>query len=220
MGVLLTLALGIAVSPVSIIAVILLLTSNRSPAKGLAYLVGWLTGLIGLSIVMLLAVGNWYGNQWRTTVQFTSWLMLIAGIVLLLMAYTQWRQRSPQDAELTSLRWLRVLPKAQPPMALSAGLFFGLYSVKNLLIMGAAAVIIGEAGLGARGQITTILIFVAIATVGIAAPIFVLLSQDERARTILTHWEYQLSTYNVPITCIVLVIIALEFLSIGLSRLS
>ena len=41
----LALAVGIAVSPVPIIAVVLILTSGRARVNGLAFIVGWLAGL-------------------------------------------------------------------------------------------------------------------------------------------------------------------------------
>jgi hypothetical protein len=41
----LPLAIGIAISPIPIIAVVLMLTTPRAKANGLAFLAGWLLGL-------------------------------------------------------------------------------------------------------------------------------------------------------------------------------
>jgi hypothetical protein len=218
-GTLLPFALGIAISPAPIIAAILLLTSNRSPAKGLAYLAGWLAGLVTLLFAILLLVTSRDYSRWKIAAQFTGWAILIAGIILLIMAYVQWRQRPPLDAELMPLEWLQAMPQATSLMALGAGLFFGLFSLKNLLIVAATAAIIGETGLGLGGRILAILIFATIATIGIATPAYVSLTQGERARETLVDWEYRLSIHNVTITCIVLVTIAVQLLGSGLSRL-
>ncbi|HMN28793.1 MAG TPA: GAP family protein [Caldilineaceae bacterium] len=218
-GTLLPFALGIAISPVSIIAVILLLTGNRTPAKGLAYLAGWLAGLITLFFVMLLLLSGRGYNRAGIVTPFTTWIMLIAGIILLVMAYLQWRQRPPPESEILPLEWLRSIPHTNSFMALSAGLFFSLFSMKNLLIVTATAALIGEAGLELDARAMAIAMFVAVATLGIAAPTYVVFTRGERATTILDDWECKLSIYNVTITCIVLVAIALQLLSLGMGRL-
>jgi hypothetical protein len=218
-GTLLPFALGIAISPAPIIAAILLLTGNRSPAKGLAYLAGWLAGLMTLIFTMLLLVSSRDYSRWKIAAQFTGWAVLIAGITLLIIAYLQWHQLPPPDAEIIPLAWLHAMPQATPFMALGAGLFFGLFSLKNLLIVAVTAVIIGEAGLGVGGRVLAILIFVTIATLGIAAPTYVSFTQGDQARDLLIDWEYRLSTHNVIITCIVLVTLAVQLLGLGLSRL-
>jgi hypothetical protein len=218
-GTLLPFALGIAISPAPIIAAILLLTSNRSPTKGLAYLAGWLAGLMTLIITMLLLVSSRDYSRWGMAAGFTGWAILIAGIIMLIMAYIQWRQRPPPNDEIMPLEWLRGMPQATSFMALGAGLFFGLFSLKNLLIVAATAAIIGETGMGVGGNILAVLIFVTVATLGIAAPAYVLFTQGDRARDILNDWEYRLSIHNVTITCIVLVTLAVQFLGVGLGRL-
>jgi hypothetical protein len=215
MGTLLSFALGIAINPVSIVAAILLLTSNRGSTKGLAYLAGWLIALTMLTSTTFLVVMS-RGN---TTAQLTDWVILIAGLTLLLMGIIQWRKRPPPDAEIIPFEWLRAIPRSTSFMALSAGLFFGLFSLKNLLLTAAAAVVIKEASLTLDESIVMGLIFVALATLGIAAPVYISITQNHRARETLTDWEYRLSTHNVTITCIVLVIIAIQLLGLALGKL-
>jgi threonine/homoserine/homoserine lactone efflux protein len=215
MGTLLPFALGIAINPASIVAAILLLTSNQGAAKGLAYLAGWLLGLMTLTSGILLVMMS----RGITTTQVAVWIIPLAGIILLIMAYNQWRQRPPPDAEVIPFEWMRSMPRVTSSMALGAGLFFGLFSVKNLLLTAAAAVVIREAGLELYQSITMLAIFVALATLGIAAPVYVALTQNSRAKAILIDWEYRLSIHNVTITCIVLVIIAVQLLGVGLGKL-
>ena len=53
-GDILPLAIGIAISPVPIIAVILMLFSNRARSNGPAFLVGWVFGVAAVTVVVLL----------------------------------------------------------------------------------------------------------------------------------------------------------------------
>jgi len=218
MGTLLPFALGIAINPASIVAAILLLTSSRGLTKGLAYVTGWLLGLMTLVIAMVLLVSTPGFKRMSTTGEFTAWVMLVIGLTLLIMAFVQWRQRPPADAKIP-FDWLRAVPRATSFMALAAGLFFGLFNMKNLLLMTAAAVVISEGSLGLDDSIRLVLLFVAIATAGIAAPLIVSFTDNEHSGPILADWENGLSVHNVTITCIVMVIIAVQMLGLGLGGL-
>jgi hypothetical protein len=54
----LPLALAVAISPIPIIAVILMLLSPKSRTNGPAYLVGWMAGLAVAGIVVTILFGN------------------------------------------------------------------------------------------------------------------------------------------------------------------
>lgn len=219
LGTLLPFALGIAINPASIVAAILLLTSSQGHAKGLAYLAGWLIGLMTLVFALVLLVNSTSYRRFATSNDFTSWLMLLIGLTLLLMAYIQWRRRPSADAKIIPFEWLRAIPRANSFMALGAGLFFGLFNMKNLLLMAAAALIIGEANLPVDSSVIVVLLFVAIATTGIAAPVAVSFVQNDQGGATLAEWESGLSNHNMTITCIVLVVIAVQMLGLGLGSL-
>jgi hypothetical protein len=219
LGTLLPFALGIAINPASIVAVILLLSSNQGHAKGLVYLAGWLLGLMALVFAMGLLVSGWYYGPNTIAAHFTTWVILIAGIILMLMAYIQWRQRPPADAEFMPIKWLRVIPQATLFMALTAGLFFVLFNSKNLLLTAVAVLLIGEVSVRLDQTTMMVLIFVALATSGIVAPLLISATQNEQAKPILAAWEYRLGIHNVTINCVVLVMIAVQMLIIGLGRL-
>jgi len=219
LGTLLPFALGIAINPASIVAAILLLTSNQGHAKGLAYLAGWLIGLMTLVFAMVLLVNSVSYRRFATSNDFTSWLMLLIGLTLLLMAYIQWRRRPSADAKIIPFEWLRAIPRTTSFMALGAGLFFGLFNMKNLLLMAATALIIGEANMPVNNSMVVILLFVAIATAGIAAPVAISFVPSEQSNTTLAEWESGLSNHNLTITCIVLVVIAVQMLGLSLGSL-
>ena len=61
----LPLAVGIALSPIPIIAVILMLTSDRARVNGLAFVLGWLVGLGIVGAIFLSLAGMGGGKQVR-----------------------------------------------------------------------------------------------------------------------------------------------------------
>jgi hypothetical protein len=219
LGTLLPFALGIAINPASIVAAILLLTSSQGHTKGLAYLFGWLIGLITLFFALVLLVNSASYKRFIISSDFASWITLLIGLTLLLMAYIQWRQRPAADAKIIPFAWLRAIPRATSYMALGAGLFFCLFDVKNLLLMAATALIIGEANLPLDSSMVVILLFVAIATTGIAAPVAVSFTQSDHNSAILADWESGLSVHNITITCTVLVVIAVQMLGLSIGSL-
>lgn len=219
LGTLLPLSLGIAINPVSIVAIILLLTSYHGRTKGLAYLAGWIVGLMTLVFAIGLLVSSWTFRRSPTGDQFTTWVLFIVTVILILMACVQWLQRPPPDAEAMPIMWLREMPHATSFMALSAGLFFGLFNMKNLLLTAVAVLLIGEVSFGLDQRMRMVILFVAFATSGIAVPVVVSLTQNGRSQAILADWESKLAIHNVTISCAVLVIIALQLLLIGLGRL-
>lgn len=56
-GELLPLALGIAISPVPIIAVILMLLAPRAALTSAGFMIGWVTGIVVATVVVLLIAG-------------------------------------------------------------------------------------------------------------------------------------------------------------------
>ena len=88
-GDLLPLAIGIAISPVPIIAVILMLITPRARANGLAFLGGWLLGLAVVGTVVLV-VANTAGVATSSgPSKAVSAIKLVFGLLLWLLA---WRQ--------------------------------------------------------------------------------------------------------------------------------
>ena len=50
-------AIGVALSPVPIIAVILMLATPRARVTGPSFAVGWVVGLVAVSVIVLLVAG-------------------------------------------------------------------------------------------------------------------------------------------------------------------
>src|SRR6202162_4032823 len=89
----LTFAIGVAISPVPIIAVILMLFSQRAKVNGPAFLLGWVLALAAVSIVVYVVSHD--GNVARSTTasDSVSWGKIVLGVALLALARTQQEQR-------------------------------------------------------------------------------------------------------------------------------
>jgi Sap, sulfolipid-1-addressing protein len=82
----LPLAIGVALSPIPIIAVVLMLTTPRARANGPAFVLGWLLSLGVVGAVVLALAGSGDAGQSGQPATWVSWLKLLLGVLLLVVA--------------------------------------------------------------------------------------------------------------------------------------
>ncbi|MFI5896294.1 GAP family protein [Actinoplanes sp. NPDC051513] len=104
-------AIGAALSPVPIIAVILMLTTPRARTNGPAFVLGWLVGLAAVGTVVLLLAGPASSGDDGGKPAWAGWVALILGVLLLLIAVRQFRRRR-RGRGGGSLRRVTALPIA------------------------------------------------------------------------------------------------------------
>jgi len=89
----LPLAVGVAISPLPIIALILLLVGPRARSSGAALLVGWVLGLAVVGTVGLLIADSAGATSSAEPAGWVNALQLVIGVVLVLLAGWEWRGR-------------------------------------------------------------------------------------------------------------------------------
>ncbi len=102
----LPLALGVAISPVPIIAIILMLITPRARANGAGFVLGWVLGLAAAGGIVL-TIANAAGvsaSGGPSTAAYT--IRLVLGIVLLLLAARQWRGCPRPGESAPQPRWM------------------------------------------------------------------------------------------------------------------
>jgi Kef-type K+ transport system membrane component KefB len=117
----LPLAVGVALSPVPIIAVVLMLTTPRARANGPAFVVGWLLGLGVVGGLVLALAGPSAADDQGQPAAWVSWLKLLLGLLLLLVAARQFRGRPHQGEEAPLPKWMGAIDRFTPPQALGGG---------------------------------------------------------------------------------------------------
>jgi hypothetical protein len=91
-------AIGVAISPLPIIAVILMLFSKRARSNGLAFLAGWVLALaiVGGVVLALANAGKVSAGGTPSTSSYVIHLLL--GLLFLFLAARNWQKR-PQEGE-------------------------------------------------------------------------------------------------------------------------
>lgn len=119
-GLILSFAVGVAVSPVPIVAVVLMLVTPRARANGPAFVAGWLAGLLVVGAVVLLVAPD-ATNDSGGPATWVSVVKLVLGVALLLLALKQWRGRPGDGEEAAMPSWMAAIDSFTASKALGAG---------------------------------------------------------------------------------------------------
>ena len=180
-GDLLPSALAVALSPIPIIAIVLVLGAPNARMAGPAFAVGWIAGLLSVSVIVVLLVGS--GDDPDSDDPGLNWLKIAIGILFLLMAAKQWTKRPKEGEEPEMPSWMATIDTATPPRAALLGAALSGANPKNLALTLAAAASIAEAGLDPGDTAIAVAVFIALGSVTVAGSVlFYLIDADRAAR--------------------------------------
>ena len=154
------------ISPVPIIAVILMLVTPKARVNGPAFLVGWLLGLAVIGTIVLVFAGSANANDGGQPATWVDVLKLVLGLLLVLVAAKQWRGRPHGDEEPPAPKWMGAIDAFTPPKALGAGAVLAGANPKNLLLSVGAAATIAQTGISGGEQAVAYAVFALIGTIG------------------------------------------------------
>jgi Sap, sulfolipid-1-addressing protein len=218
-GDVLGLAAGVAVSPLPIVAMILVLATPRGRVNGSLFGIGWLAGLSILGTVVLLLTGPADPSDDGTPAAWTGWLKLLLGVLALLLAARQWRGRPAEGAAPELPKWMAGLDKLKPGGALGLGALLSGVNPKNAGLTIAAAATIAGAGLAGGEQAVTLAVFVAIGSAGVLAPLIVYLMAGERAARTLDAWKTWSGDHNAAIMAVLFLVFGFKLVGDGIAVL-
>lgn len=219
-GQMLPFAVGIAVSPLPIVAVVLMLATPRARVNGPSFLVGWIAGLAVVGIVVIAAMGDSAKADSGATPEWVSGLKLTLGVLLLLVGVREWRGRPRGDDSAQLPKWMHALDGFGPPRAAGAGVLLSGLNPKNLLLAAGGATVIAQGSLSTGGQAGALALLVAVATLGVAAPVVLYFAMGVRARGILDAMKDWMARNNAVIMAVLLLIIGIKLIGDAISGFS
>jgi threonine/homoserine/homoserine lactone efflux protein len=216
----LPLAVGVALSPIPIVAVVLMLGTPRGRGNGSAFVLGWIAGLAAVGTVVLLLSAGGKASSHGEPADWVSVAKLGLGILLLAVAARRWRSR-PRGSEQPELpAWMQTIDRFTPRRAASVGAALSAVNPKNLLLTVAAAAAIAQTGASTGGQAIALAVFVVIATLGPGLPLAVYLTMRERATKLLGELQTWMGANDAAIVAVLCLIIAAKLIGDGISGLS
>jgi threonine/homoserine/homoserine lactone efflux protein len=215
-GDILPLALGIAISPIPIIAAILMLLSPKARVTSVGFLIGWVVGIVfAVSVFTLLsAVIPAASPGASKPIQGT--IQLVLGALLLVLGVGQWRNRPKAGEDPVLPKWMQAIDKVSFPTAFGLGFLLSALNPKNLIMAVGAGTSIGAAGLSVGQDVIVIAIFTVIAASTVAVPVIGYLIAADKLRGPLDSLRQWLAKENSIIMAVLLLVIGVSMIGKGI----
>jgi threonine/homoserine/homoserine lactone efflux protein len=216
----LPLAIGVAISPVPIIAIVLMLGTPQARSDGIAFTAGWILGLSVIGTVMLVVASGHETTSSGTPETWVSLLKLLIGVMFLLIAARQWRSRPKAGQEAVMPKWMQTIDTFRAGKAFGGGVLLSAVNPKNLALTIAAAAAIAELGISNGEEAGAMAVFVAIGSVTIIAPLVLYLVLGTRARETLEGIKRWMAANNAVIMTVLLLVLGAKLIGDAITGLS
>jgi len=218
-GQVLAIGVGVALSPLPIVAVVLLLATPRGRVNGPAFLLGWIVGLAVVGTIVLLASSGASASDDGAPASWVSWLKIGLGVLLVALGIRQYRGR-PRGATVPELpKWMRAVDKFTPGRSVAIAFALSAINPKNLLLTVGAAAAIASTGISAGDQAIALAVFVVIGTLGVGAPVAIYFVMGERSERVLGGLRDWMARNNATIMAVLLLVIGAKLAGDGISGL-
>lgn len=215
-GEVLTFAVGVAISPIPIIAVILMLFSRRARVNGPAFLLGWVVALAAVAGIACALASSSDAASGGSAADTIAWGKVVLGVVLLGMARRHWAKRPAPGAEPEMPRWMASVEELAPLKALALGIALVAANPKNLILAIGAGTGLGQLALSTSDQIVAVAVFVVVASLTIAGPVVYYLVGGDHARAALDGLKTWLTAHNDAVMAVLLLVFGVDLIAKGL----
>ncbi|MDO8143338.1 MULTISPECIES: GAP family protein [unclassified Isoptericola] len=217
-GVTIGYAVGIAISPLPVAAVILMLFSRRARVNSLVFMLAWIVGVAGVVTLVLLIPG--LGTDSGEPGTTAGWVKLVLGALLLLTAGRQWAGRPGPDDEPPVPGWMSRIDELRPVAAAGLGVALSAVNPKNLLLAAAAGASLGALSLSTGGTVASVAVFTALATLTVTLPVLGYLVAGRRLAPALDRTKTWLIANNATVMAVLLVVFGVSLLGDALQILT
>ena len=215
LGEILPLAIVVTVSPINIVASILLLFSRRAILNASCYLAGFVVGVAAVIAVLTAIAGAVHLSTDGQRSRVVSGLLLLLGIWLLVQAVHKFRSRPAEGDAVETPAWMEGITGFGPGKSLGIGLTVGAANPKNIAVALASAVVIATAGLGTGQAIAVIVVYTVVASLGVAAPIVAILVLGDRGDEVVTGWQTWLERNTAAMMAVIYLVFGVILIGKG-----
>ena len=219
-GQVLSFGVGVAISPVPIIAVVLMLATPKGRVNGPAFLLGWVVGLAVLGTIVLLVASGASASKEGTPATWVSVLKIVLGLLLWLVAVRQWHGRPHGDDEPQLPGWMKTIDGFTPGRSVAMGVALSAINPKNLLLTVGAAAAIAQTGASSLSQAVALAVFIVIATLGVGVPVGIYLVMGDRGGNILRGLHDWMARENATIMAVICLIIGAKLIGDAITALA
>ncbi len=173
-------AIAVALSPMPIAALILLLLSNKAKLNSIAFMLGWIIGLV-LNVIILSFIFNQQQSVTHASNTMTAAIVNgVLGLFLLYFAFISWKSRPKVGVTPPMPKWMSVIETMSPWMSFVIALSLITINSKNTILNVAVGAEIGQLATSMSEAITAICVYTLIASITITVPVIAFLIAGNR----------------------------------------
>ena len=217
-GDILPLALGIAISPLPIMATTIMLLSPKARGTSVGFLIGWVAGITLMTTLFVVLAQLLPSTRPHAPALITGIVEILLGLLLVGLAVRTWRARPRAGEKPPVPRWINAIDSLTLWRGLAVGFVYSAFRPKNLLISLAAGVVIGSAGLRLAPSAIVLVIFIVFAASTIAAPVVAYFSGAPRVTTGLEGLREWLLRNVATVTSTALLFLGVVIVGMGISQ--
>lgn len=199
----LPLAVALLLAALPVVLVPVALAAKRPPAVARAFLLGWILGILLVGGVVLALIDVLVLPSGNAT--WFAYVKIVIGLLLVLLGLKRWTDRRESDPEPPG--WLAGVEFMTAGRSFGLGLLLATLNPKNLVLVVAGATAIGEATPAPAQQIVALLVFTAVGSLGVAAPVVATVVLGERADERLAAADRWMTQHSPTIVSVVLVVL-------------
>jgi len=215
-GEILPLAVVVTISPINIVAAILLLMGTRPVARASCYLAGFVVGVAAvLGALTAVAVATDLSTDPQRS-RGASGLLLALGIYLVVVAVRKFRSRLAPGETAPLPSWMDGITAFGPGRSLVVGLAVGAANPKNIAVGLASAVAIASSGLAGGPSVGVIAVYTVFASLGVATPVVAMVLLGDRADAVLRGWQAWLGRNNTSMMAVLYLVFGVLLVGKGI----
>ena len=210
-------ALGIALSPIPLLAAITLVLSPRGNAAALGFLGGWLLGIIVPVLVITTLTGLLPESTGDASRPVGGTILLLLGALLLYLAVGEWRLRPLPGRAPVLPRWMAALDSMSVSHGLALGFGLAALAPKNLALAVGAGLTVGGANFQLREVMLVLLIFVLIAASSMLVVVVGGMAAVESWRRSLVELRDWLGRNSATVLAVLYLVLGVSLVGAGIS---
>lgn len=219
-GQMLPFAFGVALSPMPIVAIVLMLITPKARSNGLSFLAGWVVGVAAAGAIVVAVVGPSATSDEGQPEDWTFWLKLVLGMLLFVVGIREWRGRPGAGEAVELPKWMSALDRFTPAKAAGTGVLLSALNPKNLIFIVGGATVVAQAAISGGEQAVVWALFTLIASIGVLVPVAIYFAMGERASAMLDEIKSWMARNNAAVMAVLILVIGVKLIGDGIAGLS
>jgi hypothetical protein len=213
------LALGVAASPLPVVAILVILLTKRARSSSLIFTAAWVSGnAVAISIAVIFA-GQFKRPLVGLDLPYEGLITALLGAGLVVAAWVAHTGRERSEDPDAAPGWLRAVDNLSPAGGAFVAFTNATTSPKNLALAITAGVAIQAADVHPAQQTLAALSYVVVASLSVVIPVVFYFASGKKAKSTLARWKQFVTLKASAIAELTMFVLGIALLVKGLWNL-